>query len=432
MNDTGIGWKRAVGIALLSVCGACRGTDRTSESAAPAQSTAASENAGVPVNIPERQDSTGRETTAFSPRNLASWERVAPELRADATMSASGFEADRPDPWIIVGDSLGVTFDRSSSSMRTVRLRDGTERRTGRPGAGPLEFSPQSLVSRWRGDSALIRDAGQRRASVIALDHSGGRTFAYSAVDSTPRGDLLGQLRSGGLVFRAYQNFTQQGPPGAFRAPGSLRIVDPQSRSELGRASIIGPMAVRASIGEGRLLAAAPVSLASMVLVQPDRVLWIKGGTDSLFQLREGGPATLVARLALPQVELTAADTRNIVEEWLARHEKNPSFQKALRPYASVPSRLSALTATSDGEGGTAWLRLALGLEDEAGNVWVQMGADYSVAQCFRVPGGTTVLGFGRSVALIATESEVDGTFAVAVARLPGTCGSARTTSLRQ
>lgn len=360
------------------------------------------------------------------PRTVSEWRAVSNDLTVDRARSTT-FSVDAPDRWLIQGDTLAVGFDRPLGTLRILVLGTPNVRIFGRRGTGPMEFSSSTTLTDWSADSVLLLDAGQRRGSVVNIANGHGRTFAYSGIDSLGRGDLIGKIGRAGLVFRAYSNNSERGEPGLFRYDGIFRVLDEVSGTERFRAGFRGAAAIRARVGNGRMLSDAPLSLAPLLAAAPDRFQWITGGTDSLYAIDEDAivPAR---RLAIPMTELGAQDRARLVSTFLARFKAAPpEVAIALRPHLNVPSRVSSAGALVAGKDRTLWI----GLDDVAtprigGRVWLQLRRDLTVARCVRVKPSQQIVSFGRAIALLATEDPDDGTYTIGVMRLPASCAVAQ------
>jgi hypothetical protein len=419
-----------ISTAMLSVGGCTRMPSDGSAKSAPAVGGAPTSE-GAKANKDNEAESAP--SPVASPSTFAEWRELASPLVVTHDRPPL-LSVDAADHWLMIGDTLVVGFDRAASAVKTLNLKRGAARLFGRRGAGPLEYSPMTSIAAWDGDSVLLMDSGQARATVLSLADGTGRTFAYASVDSAVSSELIGRVGRLGLVFRRYSNNTERGEPGMYRAAGLVRVLDQSDGRELARLAFLGHAGVRFQIGDARTNAVAPIPLAPLFAVQSSRVVSMSGDSDSLFALGEVGEPRLLGRLAIPMVELRAADRQAIRARYLAKFRKDPpQYAAALDKYLTIPQRISTVGSLWSGADESLWIRIAGVGTSDSGSVWLQLLKDSSIGRCVSVPPPMRVLAFGRSVALVGEQSgEDDGTFDVRVAAIPSGCATRRLTLLRR
>lgn len=231
---------------------------------------------------------------------------------------------------------------------------------------------------------------------------------------------MIGALIDGSLVFRSFRGSSEQGEPGLFRPLGTLTVLNGPNGATRGSVSIRGGASIRVSVGESKLLVGAPVGLAPLLAVGASDVAWMPGGTDSLYLWTGNGNAPVKFRLSIPFMTINKRERTHIEEDYLQRFARNGAIiQDALRPYLSIPSRISSVTTIWEGLDSTFWLRLQSGVTVDEGSIWVEIDASTTVRRCVTSTPANRVVGLGDSIALIASFIEDTEEFSISSMRLP-------------
>lgn len=354
------------------------------------------------------------------PSSFDAWRRLAPSL-ADVESSTALGQMDFATPWFIIGDSVAVGFDRGRRSVRVADLRGGAQASIGREGRGPLEFSVQATVGRWTGDSVLVVDRGQLRATVLNVHTRAGRTFPFSERDTSSTGEPLGSLGDHHIVFRSREPNLERGTDGMYRGLQVLRLIAMKSGVTTTSASVIGEAGIRIPLSAGRLVGSAPVQLAPLIAVGDDDVWWIPGGTDSLYAMGST-PQRFVGRVAVPVKRFSRSEKSELLKEYMSRFRKTPDVATAVAEVLTIPDSMSSIGGLLAGSGGSLWFRITEPGVRDVGSVWIEAARDGLITRCFFVAPEKRVLAFGRSVAILATRDPDDDTYGVSVDSLSNGC----------
>jgi hypothetical protein len=371
-------------------------------------------------NVSESALSTNQGATRF-PTTFAEWRAAAPRLD-----SSSGTELGRSDfatPWFVIGDSIAVGFDRGIRGVLITDLRTGAQERIGREGRGPLEFSVQAMIGRWAGDSVLVIDRGQLRATVVNVHTRAGRSFQFIERDTSSMGEPLGSLADQRIVFRSRAPNLEHGTDGMYRGLQVLRLKASTSDDASMSASVVGEAGIRVPFGGGRIIGSAPVQLAPLVAVGDKDVWWIPGGTDSLYAMGRT-PPRFVGRVALPVKHFSRLEKSQLLTEHLSKFQKTPDVASAVAKILTIPDSISSIGGMLAGEHGSLWFRITEPGVRDVGSVWIEAGPDTLIARCFFVSPKRRVLAIGGSLTIVATRDSSDDTYGISVVKLSKSCST--------
>lgn len=292
------------------------------------------------MGLREARAQSPAQSRVQAPLTPAAWHQRAPQL---ATKPVTGLaDLDLPTAFTLIGDTLGVWFERADAQVKRVDLRTGVVRVFGRLGHGPMEYSNTCTISRWLGDSVLVRDAADLRATILSLASGQGRQIRYAALDSSPATRLEGMLEGNTAVTYIASRGAQNGPDGFFTDTVTLRVRR-NGRDLREPITLVSGSGVRLHFDGGAMVAAPPVSLGQEYLIDTRRIVWVSPGSDTLHTWRVDGSASAVP-VRLPVHVLNAATRRSIFEAWLAKSQLKPPIAAGFRRVVRLPERVQAVT----------------------------------------------------------------------------------------
>lgn len=373
-----------------------------------------------PLTIATEGRAPLKRDSAHLPRTFAAWRDQVRSVQPTVAGVTLG-RVDYADPWILIGDSVAIGFDRGTSAVVITDMRTGARSRVGRVGQGPLEFSPHASLARWVGDSVLVIDRPQLRATVLDIRTRNGRSFGFAEGDTSKVGEPIAFLKGTGIAHQSRELNGASGVTGMYRATRILRVVSASTQEVKMAAHLQGEMGIRVAVGEARIIGSAPVVLAPLLTAAPEDLWWVPGGTDSLYQLGRSSPR-FVGRLEVPIARLSAAEKTRLKDAYLSKFSKSQEVFGAVARIVSIPDSISSLGSLSSSDDGSLWFRIsAVGTED-VGSVWIQAQPNASIVRCFFIPPEQRILAFGQTIAIIATRDSTDDTYDLGVARLSMGC----------
>lgn len=357
-------------------------------------------------------------SSAESQRPVVVWPERAPSLVLRPI--GAGIEADHAAPAVLFGDTLAVWFERAESRVRVVQLRTGAARTFGRAGQGPLEFTAVGRVQHWVGDSALVLDEPQARATVLSIATGRGRVLRYFDVDSASGAQLAGRLASGALVTVLRSNNTQDGADGVVRISAQYRIL---ARERVLDATIPfdGGSMVRLHMGNSASIMVAPVQINAPSVVGNGQLLWVSPRGDTLYRWRSATSRPFALAVKLPEQILPSAERSRIMDAWLTTLGASGERAKRLRAIVAIPASVPLTQRILAADDGRIWLRIARDASDQGASAMLELDDRGDVTRCFRLGARQRLFGLGRAVAVIGTRTD-DDVYRVEAATLPAQC----------
>jgi hypothetical protein len=302
-------------------------------------------------------------------------ERELWQVPAVTTFDLSGWTD--PELWLptdarVLPDGRLALFNPGSCEIRFYDSEGGFESASGGCGGGPGEYSRgNASLFPWRGDSLLVFDYAQRRATIV--DGSGvlGRTERVPNHADIPRSYIGGVLADGTVVLYGERDPVLEFGPGVAQGELSVGIL----RSFQDSVQVVGIFPGREFeywVGpdrRGRRRLA--FGYTTEFVTGPDR-LYV--GFQDRYEIRVfRGDGTLerVIRREHSRMQVTQRDWDRILEDLLATTE-DPERKRALRqglrdrPFAPVMPAFGT-TVWPGNPGGRPGM-----VADEVGNLWVR------------------------------------------------------------
>jgi hypothetical protein len=274
-----------------------------------------------------------------------------PALDIGALDGAEEYQLFRTGGALKLDDGRIVVANGGTGELRYYDQSGRYLHSAGRKGSGPGEFEGIGLLSRYPGDSLLVYDFWQSRASVLDLDGGFGRVFTLQAP-----GDL-GRLRPSAV-------FSDGSVLGSTSLLLSPDLNDQSSRvdvlymtfSETGEfrdslARVPGPERyVRTRRGEGGVFG---ISITALLFARGP--VWAVDGTSSYYGGSERyeigyysheGSLQRIVRRPLQPVPVTDADIQMAIEEELQSYPNDESRRSARQAFAEmeIPETMPAFT----------------------------------------------------------------------------------------
>ncbi len=328
-------------------------------------------------------------------------------------------ELDGPVPFTLLGDTVAAWFERADAQVKRIDLRTGAVRAFGRLGHGPMEFSNGCSISRWIGDSILVRDPVDLRATVMSLATGQGRQVRYVALDSAPGTRLQGLLEGNVVVTTIETRGSQDGPDGYFTDTLTLRVRR-SGRHLREPIAFVGGSGVRLHYSGGALVSSPPVGLSQGYLIDTHRIVWVSSDNDTLYTWHVDGTTT-AAPVRLPVHVLSAATRRTLFENWLAKGQLKPPMRDGFRRVVRMPERVPAVTRLYTSTADRFWMRVEQTPATTEAATIVEITERGQVTRCFRLAPTQRLLGIGAEVAITGEKTD-DDLWRVKLGSIPAAC----------
>ena len=337
-------------------------------------------------------------------------------LAAEPTLTIGGAGAPDAEQLYQVSGALRLPDGRiaianGGAAQIRIHAADGTLLATwGRKGEGPGEYTQPTLAGRMNGDSLVVFDASQRRASVLTADSGYIRSYAVGtegggwpiAKGTLPDGSIA---IGGGMYFSSADGF----PNGLIRAPSKYVIIAPDGTTRLDLGDY--PAAEMFARADGNRFSASVVPFGRLTgyAVTPDRI-WIgTGDAWSLNAFTLDGRLERVVRFDRARRPVTAGMKQAAIDEKVAdaSNENEAREIRANMAEMPIPEYLPPWELFIADAAGDIWIGEVLAPGEQA-RTWTIIDPLGRVIGRLTTPPRTLPLDIGADYILALTSDALD------------------------